>query len=156
MQRKEYLVDREVTKLGRDLVEQVGKEQVVAVKQTATTFTSILATLKEELYKRKEVRQIKGFGNVYFIPGEKDLEDFLLRFKRKYPELWDLERIEKALVKHLVDCCKKDKFSPAIKYFIIKEGTGSQLASVLENWEDAEEDKADKQFKIIDTKGMFG
>lgn len=113
-------------------------------------------SLQDRLYKHKKRKQIAGFGNVAFIPSIKDLNNFLRRFRNEYPELWDREKIERCLLSHIDKCCKTDKFSPAIKYFIIKEGAGSQLASYLDTAEDSTPTESDdKQHDITNLKDLF-
>lgn len=110
-------------------------------------------SLQNKLYSLIKKKQIVGFGNVPFIPSLKDLDSFLGRFRKDYPELFDLGKIEVCLHRHIEKCAKSDKYSPAVKYFIIKEGTGSQLAAFLESYEEKpiEED----QHNITNTKDLF-
>jgi hypothetical protein len=133
------------------------KEAVVIQETTPVAVFDVLrmhSALQQKLFSIIKKKQVTGFGNVLFIPSVKDLEEFLFRFKRKYGELWDPEKIEKILVKHVEECAKKDKYSPAVKYFIIKEGTGSQLAAALENFE--EKPAEEEQHNLTNTKDLFG
>jgi hypothetical protein len=129
--------------------------QVVTTPSTATLndVLDLNKVLKEALYKITGKRQVVGFGNTYFIPSAKDLETFLNRFRKAYPSLWNISNIEKCLVAHVEKCAKAGKYSPAVKYYIIKEGTGSQLAAALENMDDAIPEE--KQHKILNTKDLF-
>ena len=157
LERKGYLVKAtslwEVTEEGKKLYD----DKVVVQKVLITMdYDSIHKSLQNKLFSFKKKKQITGFGGVYFIPTVRELEEFLLRFRRKYPELWDLKKIEKALLFHVERCCKKDSFAPAVKYFIIKEGSGSPLAAALEIMEDGEEiDESKQQYNIVNTKDMF-
>ena len=153
--RKSLVVDIE----GRYIITEEGKQLVsgeVVVSPTGTSLNDILdlnKILKEALFKITGKRQIVGFGNTYFIPSAKDLETFLNRFRKAYPSLWNLDNIQKCLLAHVEKCAKANKYSPAVKYYIIKEGTGSQLAAALENLDDAVE--IEKQHKLLNTKDLF-
>lgn len=109
--------------------------------------------LKNKLYSLIKKKQIVGFGNVPFIPSLTDLQEFLERFRKKYPDLYDLEKITVCLSKHIEKCAKSDKYSPAVKYFIIKEGSGSQLAALLEVFDETPADE--EQHNITKTKDLF-
>ena len=142
-----------LTSEGQKLYEEEGKSVKPKVPSSVMNIQDLQAKLRDKLKSIKGKTQVAGFGNVYFIPSTKDLEDFLARFRRKYPQLWDERKIEKCLLQHVEKCAKADKFSPAVKYFIIKEGTGSQLAAALESFEEGED--VETQHKIIDTKDLF-
>jgi hypothetical protein len=127
---------------------------IVAKKPTEMSIAQLHISLQNRLFHHIKKKQIAGFGGTYFIPTQRDLEDFLNRFRRKYADLWDLAKIEKALIHHIDKCCKEKKYAPAIKYYIIKEGTGSQLAAALENMEDTVEVE-EQQYDIVNTKDLF-
>lgn len=101
-------------------------------------YTSLHRNLQECLKKWTGKKQVQGFGGVYFLPTIKELEEFLNRFWKNYPKFTDIVKIEKILLKHITKCAKENKFSPATKYFIHKQGSGSQLANAYENWEEEE------------------
>ena len=143
----------EVTEEGKKLYDDKVVVQKIFVDMS---YEELHKSLQNKLFSFKKKKQITGFGGVYFIPTARELEEFLLRFRRKYPELWDMKKIEKALLFHIERCCKRDSFAPAVKYFIIKDGTGSALAAALEILEDDEEIDEDKQqYNIVNTKDMF-
>lgn len=110
------------------------------------SFIKLKESLSNELNKHIGKKQIIGFGNVYFIPTVKELEEFLNRFWKQYPEMKDINRISLCLRKHIERCCKENKFSPAVKYYITKDKTGSQLASAYEMYESIDEDE--KSYEI--------
>ena len=144
-----------ITEDGKDLYKQIEGEIQTEIK-IATKIADISAlhvSLQNHLQQRKKKKNVLGFGNVYFIPSVKDLEVFLNRFRKNYPKLWDIDKIEKCLIRHMDNCIKRDVFAPAIKYYIIKESTGSQLASALESFEDT--DDKETQFEIKQTKDLF-
>lgn len=148
-----------VTTKGVQIYNQIndGKEDIQpiikAVSVAQNDVMALHSMLQDKLNSIIGRKQIMGFGNVPFIPSVKDLESFLGRFRKAYPELWDMARIEKCLCNHVTSCAKAQKYSPAIKYFIIKEGSGSQLAALLENY--ADNPQEEKQHKITNTKDLF-
>lgn len=175
IQRKGLVTDKyKLTESGDKLLQEIGVEKVPALdvkslqdsKESSltdeTTFEAwtieLLAKLKGKLKEIIGKEQVMGFGKTYFIPGILDLRIFLLRFNKTYKiSLQDNKgKIEQILIKHVTRCAKQKSFSPAVKYFIIKEGTGSQLASALESFEDSQDDKitTDKP-KVVDIKGLF-
>lgn len=99
-------------------------------------FAKLHISMQERLKSIIGKKQVEGFGGVYFIPTLKELEQFLNRFWKEYPRYTDYSKIEKILLKHIEKCAKERKFAPAIKYFISKQGVGSQLANAYENWEE--------------------
>jgi len=161
LERKELVIKAngyDITEAGRRLLTVINSGGVAVEerveKSPQVTIASVHASLQDALVAVKNKKQVVGFGGVYFIPSLRDLEEFLNRFRRKYPELWDLAKIQKCLVTHVTKCAKLDKYAPAVKYYIIKEGTGSQLAAALEAYEDVAEEK-EKQFKVKETKSYF-
>lgn len=158
LQRKSYLFKGEeswdVTEKGRELYLEMTDGGLPAPPVVEMPIGDLHKSLQEKLNSLINKRQVAGFGNVYFIPSYRDLEDFLGRFRRKYPELYNLKKIEACLHKHIENCAKKEKYVPAIKYFIIKEGAGSQLAAALEMYEDSVEE-VEKQHQITNTKDLF-
>jgi hypothetical protein len=108
--------------------------------------------LSNILNERIGKRQIKGFGNTYFIPTSVELKDHLKRFWKKYPKMNDINTIKEKLKEHIETCCKTGNFAPAIKYFIVKEGSGSRLANA---YEEETEESTDKIVKPLDTKNLF-
>lgn len=156
LNRKGYLSDNEITVDGTALLSQIESDKVEEVRavKVGMSLEELHESLVKHLFSLKKKRQVMGFGNVYFIPSKRDLEDFLGRFRKKYPELWDLQKIEKCLHAHITKCVQKDSFAPAIKYFIIKEGSGSQLAAAMEEYEEVA--KENGQYDITDTKSLFG
>lgn len=146
----------DITDSGKRILSDIEEEKTVEKvipKASKISIEGLHKALQDRLFEKKNKRQVVGFGGVYFIPALKDLETFLGRFRRQYPEKYDLEKIQGCLLKHIDNCCKKDAFAPAIKYYIIKEGTGSQLAAALETYEEVEQET---QFKVTQTKDLFG
>jgi hypothetical protein len=130
------------------------KEEVDFDKYTLDLLAALKAKLKEIIGKD----QVMGFGNTYFIPGIKDLREFLLRFSKKYSVSIEENafKIQTILLRHVEKCAKARKFSPAVKYFIIKDGTGSSLEPALENFEEESKPEVKEEFKIINSKNLFG
>ena len=95
--------------------------------------------LQEKLKFYTGKTQIKGFGDVYFIPTIVEFIDVLKKFVKMYPKYRDFNKITKILENHIESCYKKNSFAPSLKYFIYKQGTGSRLASAYESFEELEE-----------------
>lgn len=121
-------------------------------KKENNYFDRLHVSLQTTLHSLINKKQIKGFGGVYFIPTRVELEEFLKRFIKKYKNLYDEEKIEKVLTRHIIECVASGNYAPAIKYFIYKDGTGSRLAPALENWEEKEEKVSNK---LVNTKDLF-
>lgn len=139
-----------ITKKGEELLARVGS---VNTKKDVD-FVKLHEKLQKELLALTGKKQIVGFGGVYFIPTKSELEEFLTRFWKKYPENKDIVKITKCLENHISNCVKKNSFAPAIKYYIFKQGTGSQLAGAYENFED-DIKEIKKEDKLINTKELF-
>jgi len=95
--------------------------------------------LQEKLKFYTGKTQIKGFGDVYFIPTIVEFIDVLKKFVKMYPKYRDFAKITKILENHIESCYKKNSFAPSLKYFIYKQGTGSRLASAYESFDELEE-----------------
>lgn len=95
--------------------------------------------LQEKLKFYTGKSQIKGFGDVYFIPTIVEFIDVLKKFVKMYPKYRDFNKITKILENHIESCYKKNSFAPSLKYFIYKQGTGSRLASAYESFDELEE-----------------
>lgn len=95
--------------------------------------------LQEKLKFYTGKTQIKGFGDVYFIPTIVEFIDVLKKFVKMYPKYRDFNKITKILENHIESCYKKNSFAPSLKYFIYKQGTGSRLASAYESFDELEE-----------------
>lgn len=159
LERKELIINikglYDITDSGKRVLSDIEEEQTVEKvipRQNSISITDLHKSLQDRLFEKKNKRQVVGFGGVYFIPALKDLETFLGRFRRQFPDMYNLDKIQKCLLKHIDQCCKKDSFAPAIKYYIIKEGTGSQLAAALEVFEEVQEET---QYKVTLTKDLF-
>ena len=123
--------------------ETVSKTELQAFLKTLQPTTSYAELKKDLANKLNEVygkKQLTGFGDVYFIPTEKELEAHMKRFLREYPQANDMNKIKKILFKHIETCVKNRNFAPAIKYFIHKQGAGSRLAAAYESYEELEQD----------------
>lgn len=104
-------------------------------------YERLYLSLQKHLQRWQNKKQIRGFGGVYFMPTLVELEEFLLRFWKKYPKYTDMSKIEKILCKHIEDCYRKGQYSPAIKYFIGKttnDGFVSQLANAYEEFKESD------------------
>ena len=142
-----------ITDKGKEFLNLEPREEVVLIKQNVgvTTLKDSLSNKLDKLIKKK---QIKGFGDVYFIPTASELEVHLSRFWKKYPTFTDTIKIEKILLNHIISCCKKNSFSPAIKYFIYKETNGGYLGAAYENFEEEEKEEF-KSITPINTNNLF-
>lgn len=118
-------------------------------KVETSVVNDIRSKLQAKLLYLQGKKQIKGFGDVYFIPTAPELTDSLRRFWKKYPDYKDIDKITQILLNHIENCCKSGKFAPAVKYFIIKDGFGSPLAGGYEAFEElkqVEEFKSQQKF----------
>lgn len=129
-----------ITEKGREFLNLEKEEKTILIVQEKGL--NLRDRLVERLEKNINKKQIKGFGDVYFIPTESELETHLSRFWKKYPKHKDVIKIEKILLKHINSCCKKNSFAPAIKYFIYKENTGGFLGAAYENFEEEQKEEA--------------
>lgn len=134
---------------GNYLITDQGKEflnleepEIIIIPKT----NNLKDRLSERLEKNIGKKQIKGFGDVYFIPTISELEVHLNRFWKKYPTYKDPTKIENILLKHIDNCCKKNSFAPALKYFIFKETNGGYLGGAYENWEEEEKEEIINNF----------
>lgn len=143
----------EITEKGRKLLEEI-EGNVSNKVDNSGKYKLLKASLQARLLEKCGKKQIQGFGGVYFIPTEKELEEFLNRFWKNYPDMKEIIKISKCLENHIDSCVKKNSFAPAIKYYIFKQGTGSQLAGAYENFEDSVEE-IKKEDKLINTKELF-
>lgn len=100
---------------------------------------NLRTNLQEKLKFYTGKTQIKGFGDVYFIPTIVEFIDVLKKFVKIYPKYRDFNKITKILENHIESCYKKNSFAPSLKYFIYKQGTGSRLASAYESFNELEE-----------------
>ena len=137
----------EITEKGIKFLEEING--VVSKKiDNKIDFKALNLKLKERLQLSHGSKQTIGFGGVYFIPTVPELQEFLNRFWKNYPEMKDINKIISCLETHIVNCSKKKSFAPAIKYFIFKVGTGSQLANAYENFEEAKKEEESKKEEL--------
>lgn len=155
MVKRKYLTDDlKITEKGKFLLEEVGYENMAIPKEVIaeTPFDKwteeLLAKLKAKLKEITGKEQVIGFGGVYFIPSLQDLRNFLRRFSKEYNvPLFSGGAVEMCLLRHVTKCAKAKSFAPAVKYFIIKDKVGSQLAAALENFKNVDEDDKGKDDK---------
>ena len=144
---------------GKYLITEKGKEFLNLEKEDNNKEANLMTfknTLSERLENKIGKKQIKGFGDVYFIPTISELQVHLGRFWKKYPTFTDLDKIEKILINHIESCCKRNSFAPAIKYFIYKDTTGGFLGAAYENFEEEQKEEAEELIKKdINTKELF-
>ena len=77
--------------------ETVSKTELQAFLKTLQPTTSYAELKKDLANKLNEVygkKQLTGFGDVYFIPTEKELEAHMKRFLREYPQANDINKIK--------------------------------------------------------------
>lgn len=126
--------------------ETISKQELQAfllTLQVETNYGSLKKELADKLNELYGKKQVIGFGNVPFLPTEKELESHLKRFLREYPKANDMQKIKKILFNHIETCVKNRSFAPAIKYFIHKQGFGSRLAAMYESFDELNEDFED-------------
>jgi hypothetical protein len=166
MVKRKYLTeDLKITEKGQLLLVDIGwdaQSPQVVEEIVPTPFEQwteeLLAKLKAKLKDIIGKDQIMGFGNVYFIPGIQDLRTFLRRFSKEYniSLISNGLAIETCLLRHVTKCAKAKSFAPAVKYFIIKDKVGSQLAAALENYTPAEErDTIEEKIEVKNLKDLF-
>ena len=162
LENKDYVIRMkdgkyEATTKGVDLYKEVSTQKDSKVKQKVKVIprnelAELHAAVKSKLRELTGQEQVKGFGNIPFIPSLSDFQDHFKRFIAAYPHLWDYERVEKCLLEHVTSCVKKQSYAPAIKYFIHKRETGSVLAAYLETTSGS---TGTEQYRIIDTNNLF-
>lgn len=139
--------------------EKVGEVKPEAAFNLEAYSVELIKQLKAKLKEHINREQVEGFGGVMFIPVKREMMEFLTRFSKGYdvPLKENADKIEKILLRHLDKCARARKFAPAIKYYIVKDKTGSQLAAALESFEEMNEEKETekKQFNIVNTKNLF-
>lgn len=180
MLRKELIVETEsneyaITELGKTLlvqfkgitliekaVEQKIMKEIVPASlaqpakplkgNIAQNIATIHQDLQDKLHSLIRKNNVTTAFNMPFIPSTTDMQEHLLKFRKKYGKLWNLERIRKCLLIYVESCVRNDKYNPIIKYYIFKE-SGSFLADALETF--SEVDLEDNQFNIKNTKDLF-
>lgn len=123
-----------ITQKAKNLLIEISGEPV----KKGINYKTLHQELQNSLIASYGKKQKEGFGGVYFIPTVKELEEFLGRFWKAYPDYKETEKITKILKQHVEKCGKSGKFAPAVKYFIYKQGAGSQLAGAYEGFEEIE------------------
>ena len=81
-----------------------------------------------ELTGGKQVRGKIGGKPYPFLPNSTDLAKALHRAIVLY-KITDLEKVEKAMMGHIVKCYNSKNWFPLMKYYIIKSGVGGSVAS---------------------------
>lgn len=120
-------------------------------------FNKLHQSMQEELFSHIGKKQIQGFGGVYFIPSPKELQEFLTRFWKKYPECREIVKIEAILLNHIERCAIANKYAPAVKYFIGKttdDGYISQLYGAYTSFDEVKKAIEIKK-ELTDTKDLF-
>jgi hypothetical protein len=139
---------------GKYLITEKGKQFLNLEEDRIVLNKDVDISLKDKLSQRLEKnigkKQLKGFGDVYFIPTTSELQVHLSRFWKKYPDCKDVNKIEKILLNHIDSCCKRNSFAPAIKYFIYKETNGGYLGAAYENFEEEEKEIVQKEANNFD------
>lgn len=131
LETKGLILNGNLTELGKTILGQVTSNSTDSVEE-------IYNDVKQHMVKVTGKPNLKGFGNVYFMTTLVELRQFLARFWKMYPDFKDPKIIAGVIKDHISDCKKKGNYSPAIKYFIIKEAQkgvySSQLANAYENY----------------------
>jgi len=143
------ITSNKLTPKGLQILKEIDLEEV------KVDFKVLFTETQNSLLSTYGKKQVQGFGGTYFIASIKELEEFLNRFWKKYPECKDMVKITKILKQHVEKCGKSGKFAPAVKYFIGKttdDGYVSQLAGAFENYEEPEKEE---KIEPKDIKNLF-
>lgn len=160
--RKGFLTeDMQLTYNGVDLLNNLSAPTVeleLKKEKKSEHFTTILHKslqdiLEKNTGKKQAVMAVKT-NRYYFLCGPKDLDTYLSRFNKLYPELWNEEKITKVLGRFVEECSYKEKYPMLVQYYILHKDRGSALATALENYE--EETAVVKARVAINTKELFG
>lgn len=149
-----YIRDDKITEKGLKLLEEI--EGMSNKIDSKLDFTKLHKELQDCLIKHYGKKNVKGFGDVYFLPSSTELTDSLKRFWKHFPEMKDIPKITKILKNHIEICSKKNKFAPALRYYIIKmlnSGINSPLANAYDNFEE-EEQKQYNETKELQPKNI--
>lgn len=147
----------EITETGKDALRMYKKvdDKIKEAKMPdyeVLDYRDVYNSMALKLQELTGSKQAVGFNKASFIPSFKDFQEHLLKFKRKYPTLWQPAKIKEGLMKHVEQCAKTKEFVPAIKYYIYTEEKGSNLAAYVELGGDTSQEE---QYKIVDTKNLF-
>jgi hypothetical protein len=142
LNKKGYILDGGLTPLALDLLVDHPK-QVMALlpsraisvipKEEGFDFNKWVEEVHKKCQEKillytgkKQVRDtIKG-KTWSFLDGPQTLSIFLARFIKTY-KVKDYARIEKCMLEHIDECHRGRHWFPMMKYYIIKDGTGSDL-----------------------------
>jgi hypothetical protein len=106
-------------------------EQKIAFEQWVAELWEKLKNTLLELHGQDNA---KGFGGkIWFLPSVEDLREVLVRYRKKYKNKWEEEKIEQLLIRHTENCCISKNFSPVLQYYIIKAGSPSYLAAAYDS-----------------------
>jgi hypothetical protein len=118
---------------------------------TKKLYKSLRETLSKNTGQPQAILNIMG-KKYYFLCSTRDLEVFLMRFRKEYPELYNEKEIERKLIRFVDVCSKKKEYPMLLQYYIIHKDRGSSLATAMEN--DNETNEVD-EFKLVDSKKLF-
>lgn len=144
--KKKGLLDNygELTEKGHEIVnmfeEKIEISNITIQEEKETIYQTIEKELIETLINSGYKANLKGFGNVPFLPDAIELERHLKMFWKDYPQFKDIKKITKILKEHINECSKKNSFAPACKYFIYKRGIGGYLGNIYKNYKEKEEE----------------
>lgn len=74
----------------------------------------------------------KGDKGYPFLPNVMDFTTRMFSTIQRY-KLKDMDAIEKAVLNHIDSCNQKNNWFPLMKYYLYKQGEGSNLVTDLEN-----------------------
>lgn len=77
-------------------------------------------------------RITKGDKGYPFLPNVMDFTTRMFSTIQRY-KLKDMDAIEKAVLNHIDSCHQKNNWFPLMKYYLYKQGEGSNLVTDLEN-----------------------
>lgn len=129
-----------LTETGKKLLAEIeGIKEMSKKVENLIDLRGLKETLQNCLLKNYGKKQTKGFANTYFMPSDIELQDSFKRFWKHFPDMKDMVKITKILENHIKICSKKNSFSPAIRYYIIKmgdSGINSPLSAAYDNYEE--------------------
>ena len=143
LNKKGYIDDGSLTEKAFDIIDMqpvmvVNEEEVETPKfDYGAWITKMHVTCKEKIKeltgKEQVTSKFKGDKKGYpFLPNLNDFTSRMFTTIQKY-KLKDMDAIQKALLNHIEGCHKGNNWFPLMKYYINKQGDGSQMVTDLEN-----------------------
>lgn len=143
LNKKGYLKDEELTKLGLELVKEPVSENWI--EEIFIKCENKILELTGEKQVRPKIEN-KAFS---FMPNIVDFTRTLSKVVILY-KLKDKIKIENALIAHIEECNNSKNWFPLMQYFILKNNS-SPLVTALNNVQE----KKEINEKLINTKNLF-